>query len=292
MLLTADGRRFLYLWERALFKVASSIRSRFLVKLRLQENGHSSMYVCENAFDAYRPATLWIKEEGTMRWIDSEVKPGDIFMDIGANIGIYAIAAGNRVGDKGAVYAFEPHKVNALSLLRNVSLSRLAKRVRVFSCALSDESRVLEFNYRSLESASTASQLGHTEIPGSDAQFEPVACEMVFATTVDRLLADGVIQPPNLIKIDVDGNELQILRGMKQLLTGNSPPRAVQVELNVGEQTAISDFMQECTYELAERHLTHAGKMVQAAGEPLQNIAHNAIFRPAAARISAIAGSG
>ena len=280
MLLTADGRRFLSLWERALFKFASKVRSALLVKLQLRENGHTSMYACENAFDAYRPTTLWIKEEGTMRWIDAEVRKGDIFMDIGANIGIYAIAAGNRVGREGAVYAFEPHKVNSLSLLRNIGLSGLADRVRVFSCALSDESRVLEFFYRSLESASTASQLGHHHIPGSTEQFRPVATEMVFATTVDRLLADGAIRAPQLIKIDVDGNELQILRGMQQLLTGAQRPRAVQVELNVGEQDAITEFMKGCGYQLAERHFTYAGKQAQAAGEPLENIAHNGIFRP------------
>ena len=280
MLLTADGRRFLSLWERALFKIASKIRAASLVKLRLNENGHLSTFACENAFDAYRPTTLWIKEEGTMRWIDSEVRSGDVFMDIGANIGIYTIAAAHRVGSGGTVYAFEPHKVNALSLLRNVGLSQLSERVRVFSCALSDESRVLEFFYRSLESASTASQLGHTQIPGSDAKFRPVAAEMVFATTVDRLIADGVILPPHLIKIDVDGNEIQILRGMQQLLSGAQRPRAVQVELNVGEQQAITQFMQRCGYELAERHLTFAGKQAQAAGEPLENIAHNGIFRP------------
>lgn len=280
MLLTADGRRFLTLWERALFKLSSKVRNVLQVKLQLRENGHTSMYACENAFDAYRPITLWIKEEGTMRWIDAEVRKGDIFMDIGANIGIYSIAAGNRVGAEGAVYAFEPHKVNSLSLLRNITLSGLADRVRVFSCALSDESRVLEFFYRSLESASTASQLGHTQIPGSDQQFKPVAAEMVFATTVDRLLTDGVIRVPQLIKIDVDGNELQILRGMQQLLIGAERPRAVQVELNVGEQDAITEYMRNCGYELAERHFTYAGKQAQAAGEPLQNIAHNAIFRP------------
>jgi hypothetical protein len=68
---------------------------------------------------------------------------------------------------------------------------------------------------------------------------------------------------------------------MQGLLRGASRPRAVQVELNVGEEAAITGLLEECGFALTDRHLTYAGKKAQAAGVPLSEIAHNAIFRPA-----------
>jgi FkbM family methyltransferase len=276
----SDGRRFPRRWERALFRLVGFVRERLRLHVRVRDGRFTSTYACENVLDALRSMSLWIKEEGTMRWIDAETKPGDVFMDIGANIGIYTIAAAHRVGAAGLVYAFEPHKVNALSLMRNVQLTGLSERVKVFACPLSDTAGVVAFNYASLKAASTASQLGHTRLAGCSEHFEPVACELVLASTVDALMTAAAIRPPTLVKIDVDGNELGILRGMRILLCGPSRPRALQVELNVGEQDRTEAFLRECGYTLSQRHFTYAGQRALSSGKPLAQVAHNAIFRP------------
>ena len=276
----SDGNRLPNRVEKILLKAAGGLRRLLLMRVRLYDKGHRSVYLCESKHDAQRPMSLWIKEEGTMRWIDGEVGAGDIFMDIGANIGIYTLAAAHRVGKTGRVYAFEPHKMNGVSLLRNLEASGLADRVDFFACALSDASRVLPFNYVSLASASSGSQLGHTRVAGADRDFRPVAREMLAAVSVDALMADGTIKPPNLVKIDVDGNEIKILHGMKKLLTGKDRPRALQVELNAGEQEEIVSFLADCGYALAERHHTRHGEKQLQRGAPLEKIAHNAIFRP------------
>ncbi len=279
--LSSDGSRYLRRSERTLMRLFGSLRKRLQVRVRVEDRGHVATYLCETAMDAQRPLSLWVKEEGTMAWIDADVRPDDVFMDIGANIGIYSIAAALRMGDAGVVYAFEPHKVNSLALLRNVEANRLQQRVRVFSCGLSDRDGLFEFNYQALASASSASQLGHRRVPGSSEEFVPVATEMVYGTSVDRLVDAGTIRPPTLVKIDVDGNELPILRGMARLLGGAARPRAVQVELNVGEHDSISAFMHEQGYALQARHFTHEGKNALARGEAAEAIAYNAIFAPA-----------
>lgn len=276
----SDGHRLPNRLEKILLKAASGLRRFLLVRVRLDDKGYRSVYLCENKNDAQRPMSLWIKEAGTMRWIDGEVRAGDIFMDIGANIGIYTLAAAHRVGKTGKVYAFEPHKMNGITLLRNLEASGLADRVDFFACALSDASTVLPFNYVSLASASSGSQLGHTRVAGASRDFKPVAREMLAAVTIDELMANGSIKAPNLVKIDVDGNEIKILRGMKKLLTGKDRPRALQVELNAGEQEGIVSFLAECGYALAERHHTRHGEKQLQRGIPLEKVAHNAIFRP------------
>jgi FkbM family methyltransferase len=215
-----------------------------------------------------------------MRWIHNEVQPGSVFMDIGANIGIYTIAAAHRVGSNGRVYAFEPHKINAVSLMQNVTLSGLADRVDIFTCPLSDAIGILRFNYASLASASSGSQLGHTRAPGKSRGFSPVASEMMPAVTMDSLIEAGTISPPTLVKIDVDGNELAILGGMRSHLTGPNRPRAIQVEINVGQEEPIGAFLAKCGYRLDEKHFTRPGELKRQRGVPLDQIEYNAIFRP------------
>ena len=133
----SDGRRLPNRLEKILLKAASGLRGDLLLlRVRLDDKGYRSVYSGEQADGNDR--CVVDKEEGTMRWIDGEVRAGDIFMDIGANIGIYTLAAAHRVGKKGRVYAFEPHKVNGITLLRNLEASGLADRVDFFACALSD----------------------------------------------------------------------------------------------------------------------------------------------------------
>jgi FkbM family methyltransferase len=277
----SNGKRDLNALEKLAFKISSALRSWLLFKLRLNDNGYRSLYVCENKYNAQRAASLWLKEEGTMRWIDNEVRAGDIFMDVGANIGIYTIAAAHRAGPEGRVYAFEPHKINALTLMQNVQLSELAGRIDLFFFPLSETAEVLRFNYASLASASSGSQFGHTKVAGKDQKFEPVASEMAASMAVDDLVARNIIRPPSLIKIDVDGNELMVLRGMRSLLSGKNKPRSVLVEINVGQDVAIDNYMRECGYGLSERNLDRPGEKKMKQGIPENKIEFNAIYRPA-----------
>jgi hypothetical protein len=107
-----------------------------------------------------------------------------------------------------------------------------------------------------------------------------VASEMAVSTTVDELIAKEVIRPPALIKIDVDGNELLILRGMRALLNGVNKPRSVLVEVNVGEADAINAFMTGCGYALVRKNLDRPGEIKLKDGVPLERIEFNAIYRP------------
>jgi FkbM family methyltransferase len=280
MMFKSNGQRTLAWTETVLLRFIGALRRRMLVHVKVDDRGHNAIFLCETEMDANRPISLWIKEKGTMEWIEDDVRHDDVFMDIGANIGIYSIAAALRMGEAGKVYAFEPHKVNALSLLRNIQANNLGLCIEVFSCALSNRDGMVDFNYASLASASTASQLGHSRVPGTPHEFSPVAREKMYSTSVDCMLERGEIRAPTLVKIDVDGNEFAILTGMTLLLRSPRRPRTVQIELNVGEQDRIVQFMNSCGYELSHRHLTLAGKKAQALGASLEEVAHNALFRP------------
>jgi FkbM family methyltransferase len=253
---------------------------RLLAKtVTVRHDGHEYSYRCAT-FDEYmRAHSLFWKEPGTFRLITAELRPGDVFHDIGANMGIYSIPAARRVGEEGVVYAFEPHVGNAQSLLENVQANGLQDRVRVISCALHEASGFFDFKYQDLTAGTSMSQL-ESDRDAFGRELRPVASELKYAIALDDLVEGGTVRTPDLVKIDVDGNELLVLRGMRRLLTGERRPRAVQVEVNVDEREELEEFMASCRYELAERHLTEGIQRQLDAGADPATLPFNGIFRP------------
>jgi FkbM family methyltransferase len=235
-------------------------------------------YLCESAEEYQRAVSLTWKEPGTFKFLHEDLQAGDVFYDIGANMGIYTVPAAHTVGERGRVFAFEPHVGNVRSLLQNVGANRLGDRVSVISSALHERSGFFDFNYSDWTPGTALSQLDGDRDPfGKD--LNAVGSELKYATTVDQLIADGVIQPATMIKIDVDGNELPILRGMRGLLVGPDRPRALQVEVNPEDRTELLGFMAEVGYELADRHYTEGAERMLRAGDDPDSVPYNAIFR-------------
>jgi FkbM family methyltransferase len=235
------------------------------------------IFECETDIERSRAETLLTKEPGTIEWLRT-LPEGAIFYDVGANIGAYTLFAARQVGPRGRVYAFEPHIINARSLLRNVAANGFTDRVRILTCALGDSDDVYPFCYRALEAGSSGSQLGHcTDENGKT--FEPVLVEMKHVARADRLPRH--LDLPQYVKIDVDGNDLIVLGGMAGLLQ-HAPPVSVQVEVHKDNLAGIEKFMNQHDYILASRHYTANGQRAIAKGaEPLA-IPHNAIYVRAA----------
>ena len=218
-------------------------------------------------------------EPGTLRWIAEHVGPGDVFYDVGANVGIFTLLAAHRTGAAGQVVAFEPHAATTATLLENIALNGLGDRVTVLSCALHRTSGHLPFLYRSLTAGSGLSQVGATRDPfGHDAQ--PVALELKAVAAADDLIASGAIRPADLVKIDVDGNEADVLAGMRDLLSGSSRPRSVQVEVNPEGHGELLELMSATGYRMAGRHHTMGiAKLIRAGADPA-TLGANFVFEP------------
>jgi len=253
------------------------------LKVTVSDQNYRSVFSCGNSVELYRALSIWEKEPGTMTWINSSVNPGDVFLDIGANIGIYSISAAHRLKNRGKVYACEPHKVSALALFENISSNQFEEIIDVLAFPLSSEIAVKVFNYKDLQSAVTGSQFGSNKPDPAKEPFAPVAKELAIAFSVDELIRASAISPPDLIKIDVDGLEYSILQGMVELLNSSKKPRSIQVELNIGEQEKIEYFMSQNGYSLVNRHFTSKGAAQKSRGLETSQIAHNAIFEPVAA---------
>jgi FkbM family methyltransferase len=219
-------------------------------------------------------------EPGTLRWIADQVRPGDVFYDVGANIGIFSLVAAHRAGDGGSVVAFEPHAATIATLLENVALNGLGERVDVLSCALHHTTGHLPFLYRSLVAGSGLSQIEATRDPfGHEA--EPVARELKSVASADDLIASGVVRPADVIKIDVDGREADVLAGMQGLLSGSERPRSLQVEVNPDGGARVLELMDEAGYRETSRHRTLGIERLIRDGADPATLGANVVFERA-----------
>jgi FkbM family methyltransferase len=246
--------------------------------IEVTDRSHVYRFRCETVREFNRCLKLFSKEPGTFAWITAEVKPGQVFYDIGANIGVYTILAARQAMPDGKVYAFEPHAANFARLIDNVIRNALQDVVVPCSIALDSEEGFAHFTYDSAKAGTSHSQFAAASTAGSVAQGGEIA-ELKYATTIDDLLEGGRIAAPHHVKIDVDGNEHLILRGMAKLLSSSVAPLTIQVELNEPTATESTALLQAHRYALTEKHYTRsAARRMAQTGED-QKDGCNAIFR-------------
>lgn len=230
-------------------------------------------FVCDSELDAWRAKSLFTKEPGTIAWLDRVLMPWSVFYDIGANVGCYALYAASKLSDAGHVYAFEPHPATRMTLLRNVVENRLAHRVTPLAIPLSYRTAPSWLQYGALESGASNNQLRGT--PTGVGEF-------VMTATLDDLLmplyGDGLAFP-SLIKMDVDGCELEILYGAKELIRSHRV-RSWQVEVAPADRQQIIEWFAKVDHRLIQMHFTALGMKALASGQPSEELPVNCIFEP------------
>jgi len=242
----------------------------------LTDGAHEYKFVCHTQKERNRASRLFDKEKGTIEWLTRDLRPDDVFYDVGANIGTFTIFAGRRLGDGGRIIAFEPHIPNANSLIENIFLNGLEKKVRLVTAALTDRVGYNQFNYHSMYAGASTSQYGRHSYEGQS--FDPLFVELKHGCTIDGLVGANVIEPPDLVKIDVDGLDFEVLAGMRGVLASAGRPRAVQIELGTESTPKIMELCRQLGYELRERHWTQAGLDFIAQGNVPEEYPHYGIF--------------
>ena len=142
-------------------------------------------------------------EPGETRFIARTLRAGDVFVDVGANVGYFTTLASGRVGPRGKVIAFEPDP-DSCALLRDNLRRNGARNAVVFNCALGSEDRAGQL-YRS------KSNFGDHRVAAGNEDRESVSISI---RRFDAVCADLTVSRVDLIKIDVQGYEPQVLEGM------------------------------------------------------------------------------
>jgi FkbM family methyltransferase len=139
--------------------------------------------------------------------LEQTIKEGKVCFDLGANVGFYTLLTSKLVGTQGKVFAFEPLPRNLEYLRQHLQINRV-NNVQVMAIAVSDRVGITNFD------PSVNSSEGHISEQGT----------LVFETSsLDRLIADGVLPNPDYIKMDVEGAEAKILLGAMSTLAACHP---------------------------------------------------------------------
>jgi FkbM family methyltransferase len=142
------------------------------------------------------------------KFIPKILKKGDIVLDIGAHWGGFSVCFANLVGNEGKVFSFEPSSKNYRILRKNIQINKLSN-IEVSKYAVGDKE-----DFVKLKIASTSS--GHNSIARDNLLFEKE--EVVKQIKIDKFLKEKEIKNINFIKIDVEGYELEVLKGMKETI--------------------------------------------------------------------------
>jgi FkbM family methyltransferase len=156
-------------------------------------------------------------EQRDLSFFLNVLDPTMIFFDIGANAGLFAIAAAKKVGGM-EIFAFEPCSWTCRLLKRNLLLNRLAD-INVIQTALGDSvgEGVLQINARGRDGLNTLGQSTHPDR-------HVVGQEKVRVTTLDVFINEHKVPRVDVIKVDVQGAELMVFRGAQNLLERADAP--------------------------------------------------------------------
>lgn len=192
----------------------------------VRHDGTEARFYTPNDQTQWRAKTLFTKEPVTIEWIDT-FKPGEVFFDVGANVGGYSVWASKRRGVK--VYAFEPESGNYALLCRNFALNDVDGLA--YCCAINDENKMSAINLSSREVG------GGCHTFDSDKWSIKQGC---FGWELDDLIK--TIGQPDHIKIDVDGLEHRVIYGGETAIT-NCKSVLIEINPNIPEHKDILKTM-------------------------------------------------
>jgi len=181
--------------------------------LRPNEGGiHSNLVKISNRGGEREPELLYI--------IRQEVKNGMTCMDLGANIGYITLLMSDIIGASGVIYAIEPDPSNIELLNMNIGLNGYNDRVKIFNMGVSNKRGEMDF------------YIGKSSNLGGMAKTKSTRSKSikVKVNTITNFCNNNEI--PELIKMDIEGHEVEVLEGMLSLVKNNKFPCKIVMELH------------------------------------------------------------
>jgi FkbM family methyltransferase len=214
----APGRRKLWhglLWRLMWAEGRCRARTRYGAKLEVDASDIVGSYI----------AYFGVWEPNLTHWLQQRLRPDDVFVDVGANVGYFTLLASTLVGTGGSVVAIEPFPLTNAALRRNVA-DNGAENVRVENVAVWESSgEVVVFG-------ATDRIVGGTTLdPDWAARWSFDTQVAVSAEPLWRLLSDDEVARAAVLKVDVEGSELEALEGMQPLLPRLRDDVAIIIEL-------------------------------------------------------------
>lgn len=196
------------------------------IRVKLKSEGEV-VFCVPTRMALLRAQTLYTKEPDTISWIE-EFGREDVFLDVGANVGIYSVYAAAVGGCR--VFAFEPESQNYAILNKNIVANFLWDQVRAYPLALVDRVALDVLYLRSSRAADSHHSFGEKRDHNYRPSDFPYA-QGAFSMPLDELVDKDLLPQPTRIKIDVDGLEHKVVAGSERTLA-NKRVHSVLIEIN------------------------------------------------------------
>ena len=191
---------------------------------------------------AWRASTFWAKEPETISWLEyfsnKATRRVSTLVDVGANIGVYTLYW-LSLSDNSNAISCEPFEPNQKLLSANASLNGFSSRVKLISEPLYD---AVGLGFVNIED----DRPGGSGFRYSIGQHLDKKSEIVMkALTLDLILAPSMVN--HILKIDVDGNDFEILRGGESSLSSGNI-ESVLIEADLDQQLKIAKYLEGFGY--------------------------------------------
>ena len=187
-----------------------------------------------------------------MRFLLDYLTPGDTFLDVGANVGVYFLLASTLPDVQ--TWAFEPSTLAAERAAENIRRNRLEARCRLLRVAVGDKN---DQGYLTvgLDTMNRVTPRAEPESPDAGAP-PPTDIEPIDIVSLDTTIPPSTQTAVALIKIDVEGEELAVLQGATELLQRSSPVLIIE-ENDTSELPAFLNDLHyvQCNYDPGAREL-------------------------------------
>ena len=201
-------------------------------------------------------------------FLESILKEGMVFVDVGANEGLYSLFASRCVGPSGRVFSFEPSLREFQRLECNIRLNSL-QNVRAVQAALAERPAEMEF------SIACAAHAGQNTLGGLVHDVQLLRTEKVSARTLDDFTAEAGLDRVDVVKLDVEGAERRVLEGSRRVIRQMRPVILFEASDGAlrGQGSSLAElleFLRSQDYRLYAFHAS-TGMPVLADGETPTN---------------------
>jgi FkbM family methyltransferase len=199
-----------FIIERALHltKILTNIKNRLVNKVLVRVGGFHKLVDSTSAF------IISPRFEKRL-WDYLNLEEGDVFIDVGSHIGKYTIPAARLVGSSGLVISVEPHPENYAVLVENVMLNKLTNVIALNVAAWDRECYLRLF---------IGDSAGHSVKRNYGSGYI-----VVRALPIDLIIKELNVRVVDFIKIDVEGAELEVLKGLSNTLKEFKPKLIIEV---------------------------------------------------------------
>ena len=160
------------------------------------------------------------------------LKPGDVFVDIGANIGYFTLLGASLVGSQGRIYAFEPLTDNCALIERSVAENSF-ENVNINPVAIAESRQSFQLDVSGFSSNARVIDFTSEAVPGSGPE-RPVE-----AFTLDEMMTET--ERIDVIKMDIEGAEPRAWQGMEQSVNRHRPVLIFEFSPNLIKVTSHID---------------------------------------------------